>query len=191
MQTETTAQEQAINGVRVDRFAATLDNVKQEARLAKFTFRSQSHWMGGSHIRTTVRDFTQDHEDRSRKKPFFMEAGEPDVLLGRDEGPTPFEAVLHALASCLSISFIYHAAAQEVRIDELDLELQGGLDLRGFLGLSREVRNGFENLKATYCVKSSASKEKLDELCRLAQRRSPVFDVISNPVPVSVHLQKQ
>jgi uncharacterized OsmC-like protein len=139
---------------------------------------------------TTVKDFTHAGvEDTSRNVTFVMDAGEPPALLGRDEGPTPFEALLHALASCLGISFIYYASAHEVKIAALEMQLEGEIDLQGLLGLSRKIRNGFDRIRVTFLVTSDAPRETLDELCSLAQRRSPVFDMVSNPVPVAVEMR--
>lgn len=192
MTTHATIQQQAVNGVPVDQFVDTINTVQDEPRAARFTFRSHSHWIRGSHIVTTVKDFTHAGvEDTSRNVTFVMDAGEPSVLLGRDEGPTPFEALLHAMASCLAISFVYYASAREVKIDALEMHLEGEIDLQGFLGLSRKIRNGFDRIRVTFAVTSGAPRETLDELCSLAQRRSPLFDMISNPVPVTVELQTQ
>jgi len=190
MPTQATVQPQAVNGVPVDQFVDTINTVQDEPRAARFTFRSHSHWIRGSHVVTAVKDFRHAGvEDTSRNVTFVMDAGEPAVLLGRDEGPTPFEALLHALASCLAISFIYYASAREVKIDALEMELEGEIDLQGFLGLSRKIRNGFDRIRVTFHVTSDAPRETLDELCSLAQRRSPVFDMISNPVPVTVEMR--
>jgi uncharacterized OsmC-like protein len=190
MPTQATVQEQTVNGVSVNQFVDTVNTVRDEPRVARFNFRAHSRWMAGSHIRTAVQDFMHAGvEDTSRNLTFFMDAGEPQVLLGRDEGPTPFEALLHALASCLGISFIYYAAAREVKIGALELELEGEIDLQGFLGLSRKIRNGFDRIRVTFHVTSDAPRETLDELCNLAQRRSPVFDMVSNPVPVTVEMR--
>jgi uncharacterized OsmC-like protein len=95
--------------------------------------------------------------------------------------------VLHALASCLTTSLVYHAAAKGIKIEEVESRLEGDLDLRGFLGLSNDVRKGYHNIRVTFRVKSDASAETLRELCRY----SPVFDIVSNPVPVLVSLEKR
>ena len=192
MPTQATVQEQTVNGVSVNQFVDTINTVRDEPRAGRFTFRSHSHWIRGSRVVTAVKDFTHAGvEDTSRNVTFVMDAGQPAALLGRDEGPTPFEALLHALASCLAISFIYYASAREVKIDALEMELEGEIDLQGFLGLSRKIRNGFDRIRVTFVVTSGAPRETLDELCSLAQRRSPVFDMISNPVPVTVDMRKK
>jgi len=184
-------QEQVINGVPVDRLMTTIEAVKQTPSLGKFNFRSRTTWMGGGHIRTSVQDFYgAGREDTTRKHPFVMDGDEPEVLLGQDRGANAVEFVLHALATCLGTTFVYYAAAQGVEIEEFEMSLDGGIDIQGFLGLSQQVRRGYENIRVRMKVKSSAPDEKIQELCKLAQRRSPVFDVVTNPTPVTVTCER-
>ena len=119
-----------------------------------------------------------------------MDADEPPVLLGTDEGANPVEYALHALAGCLTTSLIYHAAARGIRIDAVESHLEGDLDLHGFLGMSDAVRNGYEKIRVTFKIDADAPDETLEELVMLAQQRSPVFDIISNPVPVAVRMER-
>ena len=109
------------------------------------------------------------------------------VLLGEDQGANPVEFVLHALAACLTTSMVYHAAAQGIRIDSVESRLEGDLDLRGFLGLSQAVRPGYQNLRVHFTVKSDAPAEKLRELTKY----SPVYDIVSNPVPVAISVNSE
>jgi uncharacterized OsmC-like protein len=95
---------------------------------------------------------------------------------------------LHALASCLAVGFVYNAAAQGVQVDGLEFDLEGDIDLHGFLGLSEQIRPGYQNIRVSYRVKSDAPREKLEELCEYVQKTSPVLDIIRNPIPVSVTL---
>ena len=110
------------------------------------------------------------------------------MLLGANHGPNAVEVVLHALASCLAVGFIYNAAAQGIKVDSLDFSLEGELDLHAFLGLSDQMRPGYKNITINYRVKSDAPLEKLEALCEYAQKTSPVLDIIRNPVPVTVNL---
>jgi uncharacterized OsmC-like protein len=178
------------NGLNVDQLFGTIDAIKETPGLAKFNFRASNKWVNGGHNRTTIKDFYgAGKEDTSRPSPFTLDNDEPAVLLGQDNGANPVEFVLHALAGCLTTSLIYHAAAQGIQIDEVESQLEGDLDLHGFLGLSDKVRNGYENIRVTFKIKADAPEEKLQELCELAQKRSPVFDIVSRPVPVTVNLQ--
>ena len=125
----------------------TIRAIAQAPTLATFTFRAQNQWMGGGHNRSTIQGFYgAGQEDTSRKSTFVMDNDEPDVLLGTDQGANPVEYVLHALAGCLTTSLVYHAAAKGIRIDAVESRLEGDLDLRGFLGMSDEVRNGYDNV---------------------------------------------
>lgn len=180
-----------INGVDVDRLFATIDAVGKDTSLADFRFRAENRWMRGGHNRSTIQGFYgAGQEDPTRTKPFVLDNDEPAVLLGEDHGANPVEYVLHALAGCVTTSLVYHASARGIRIDEVSSTLEGQLDLRGFLGMDDSVRNGYEKIRVTLRVKGDATDKQLEELCRLAERRSPVFDIVSNPVPVEVKLER-
>ncbi|MFU8772308.1 MAG: OsmC family protein [Anaerolineales bacterium] len=186
----TTQVSTQVNGVNVDQLVATVNAIKDNPELARFQFRARTEWLDGGHSRTTIKEFYgAGQEDTSRSTPFSLEGDEPPVLLGNNAGPNAVEAVLHALASCLSVGFIYNAAAQGIKVDNLDFDLEGDLDLHAFLGLSEEVRPGYESIRLTYRVKCDAPKEKVVELCNYVQKTSPVLDIIRNPVPVTVTLQ--
>lgn len=193
MSTATTERAGAglVNGVNVDQLMRTVIAIRATPALAKFSFRVQNRWIDGGHNRTTVKDFyVAGREDDSRSEPHVFDNGEPSILLGEDQGANPVEFVLHALAGCLTTSLVYHAAAQGIRIDEVESQLEGDIDLQGFLGLKEDVRTGYEKLRVTFRVKADAPEEKIRELCHLAQRRSPVFDIISNPVAISMTVEK-
>ena len=179
-----------VNGVDVGKLVETIDAIKANPELAKFKFRATNEWISGGHSRTSIQSFYGvGAEDTNRKKPFVLEGDEPPVLLGADNGPNAVETVLSALTSCLAVGFAYNAAARGIKIDSLDFSIEGDIDLHGFLGLSDEIRPGYENIRVNYRVKSDASRDKIEELCEHVQRTSPVFDIISNKVPVSVTLE--
>jgi uncharacterized OsmC-like protein len=178
------------NGVNVDQLIATIKAIKENPDLARFHFRATNEWVGGGHSRTSIQSFYgAGGEDTSRSQPFVLEGDEPPVLLGSNTGPNAVEAVLHALASCLAVGFVYNAAAQGIRVDSLEFDLEGEIDLHGFLGLSDQIRPGYQNIRLNYRVKSDAPREKLEELCEYVQKTSPVLDIIRNPVPVSITLE--
>lgn len=178
------------NGVDVDQLVATVNAVQQTPGIARFQFRAHSEWGGGGYSRTTIQGFHgAGQEDDSRAEPFLLEGDEPPVLLGSNRAPNAVEAVLHALASCLAVGFVYNAAAQGITVEALEFDLEGDLDLQGFLGLSQEVRPGYEGIRVTYRVRTDAPREKVEELCDYVQRTSPVLDIIRNPVPVSIRLE--
>jgi uncharacterized OsmC-like protein len=185
----TTTQAQ-LNGVDVEQLHQTVAAVQQNPDLAHFTFRAESAWQNGGHTRTKIQGFYgAGKEDDSRAQPFVLEGDEPPVLLGTNRGPNAVETVLHALTSCLAVGFVYNAAAQGIRVDALEFDIEGDLDLRAFLGLSDEVRPGYEGVQVRYRVKADAPKDKLTQLCDYVQKTSPVLDILRNPVPVSVSLE--
>jgi uncharacterized OsmC-like protein len=179
-----------INGINVDQLVETVNAIKGNPELAKFTFRSQTEWISGGHSRTTIQSFYgAGSEDTSRTQPLNIEGDEPPVLLGQNAGANAVEAILHALASCLGVGFVYNAAAQGIKVEKLDFSLEGDLDLHAFLGLSETMRPGYENIRVSYRVKADAPREKLEQLCEYVQKTSPVLDIIRNPVPVTVTLE--
>lgn len=179
-----------INGIDVDALTETLGQVQVTPVVAKFTFCAHNTWKEGAYCSTSIKDFVAAGQNRvPHKEEFVLHADEPMALLGADRAPNATEALLHALGACLSASFIYQAAIQRVPIDKLEYTLEGDLDAQGFLGLSNEVRSGFNEIRVLCRVESDAPKEKLEELSKLAELRSPVFDMLINPVPVSVTLQ--
>jgi uncharacterized OsmC-like protein len=186
MTTQTAAQ---VNGVNVDQLVATVNAIQQNPDLARFQFRAHNEWIAGGHSKTSIQSFYgAGQEDASRSRPFTLEGDEPPVLLGGNAGANAVEAVLHALASCLSVGFIYNAAARGINVESLSFDLEGDLDLHAFLGLSDQVRPGYESIRLTYRVESDAPRERIVELCDYVQKTSPVLDIVRNPVPVTVSL---
>lgn len=187
MNTQTNTQ---VNGVNVDQLVETITAIQQNPALARFQFRAHNEWVSGGHSRTSIQGFYgAGMEDTSRNRPFILEGDEPPLLLGDNAGPNAVEAVLHALASCLGVGFIYNAAAQGINVESLSFDMEGDLDLRAFLGLSDEVRPGYEGIRISYRVKSDGPREKIEALCEYVQKTSPVLDIVRNPVPVSVTLE--
>jgi uncharacterized OsmC-like protein len=175
------------NGVDVPQLMETIEAIRNQPDLARFRFRATNTWQGGGRSRTRIQEFYgAGQEDASRTAPFALEADEPPVLLGKNQAPNAVEAALHALASCLGVGFVYNAAAQGIEVRSLEFDLEGDLDLHGFLGLSPDVRAGYQEVRVTYRVDCDAPPEKVDELCAYVQRTSPVLDIFRNPVRVSV-----
>ena len=181
-------QQVQINGVDVNRMEDTMKAIQEKPALAKSQFRARNRWIAGGHNRSTIKGFfAGGQEDATRTQPFVLEADEPPILLGQDRGANPVEYVLHALAACLTTSLVYHAAARGIRLDAVESELEGDLDLQGFLGISDQVRRGYQQVRVRFRVKTDAPVEELKELCEY----SPVYDIISNPVPVSIEMEKK
>jgi uncharacterized OsmC-like protein len=182
-------KENIVNGVNVSKLLETVGVIKEKPEIAKFNFKAKGKWINGGHNRTTISEFYGACQNFQRSQPFVFEKDEPPVLLGNDQGANPVEYVFAALDGCLTTSLIYHAAVQGIKIDEVETSFSGDLNLHGFLGLDESIRNGYEKIKVTFKIKADASKEKLQELVQLAQKRSPVFDIVSHPTPVEVSLE--
>jgi uncharacterized OsmC-like protein len=179
-----------INGVDVAKLEEKLRMISEDPGLGKARFRATNRWVNGGHNRATIGDFYAAKQENAHVQKFTFELDEPPLLLGEDRGANPVEYVLAALSGCLTTGLVFNAAAQGIEIDEIESEYEGTLDLRGFLGLSDQVRNGYDNIRVKIRVKADASQEKIDELVLLAQARSPVFDIVSNPVRVTVMGEK-
>jgi uncharacterized OsmC-like protein len=182
--------EKVRNGVDTEQMFGTLDAIRAQPELARFRFRATNRWIDGAHNRSTIKAFYgAGNEDTSRAEAFELDAGEPAILLGKDTGPNPAEYLLHALAACLTTSLVYVAAARGVRLTEVESTLEGDMDVRGALGLDDDYRNGFERIRVSFRVAGDAPEEKLREVVDRAKRRSAVYDMVCNGVPVEVEAQ--
>jgi uncharacterized OsmC-like protein len=180
-------QSTQMNGLDVQDAFDTIDAIKADARLAHFQFRARNVWIDGGVNRSTIRDFFgAGREDDSRTTDFVFTNGEPPILLGNNEGANPVEFLLHALAGCVTTTFILHAAARGISIQELSTELEGDLDVRGLLGLDDSVSPGYEQIRIRMNVKAACSDEEVDDLLTYTQRHSPVCNTVCRPVPVKI-----
>ncbi len=178
-----------LNGVNTPALFATIDAVRGQPHLAEFQFRANGHWISGTHMQTTMANFTGAGGEHEHKSAYTADADHPPVLCGTDNGPTPVEYALHALAACLTAGVINIAAARGVRLTAVDCTLLGDIDLRGILGLSKDVRNGFSAIRAVFSIDGDAPKSKLQEILEQSRARSAVFDILTNGVPVSVEMK--
>jgi uncharacterized OsmC-like protein len=176
-----------LNGLDVNAAVATIAAIKADKSLARFQFRARNTWINGGENRSVIRDFHgAGQEDSSRVSSFEFTNGEPPVLLGNNEGANPVEFLLHALAGCVTTTFVLHAMARGIAIKELSTELAGDLDLQGLLGLDDSVPAGYEQIRIMMHVKADCSDQALDDLLAYAQQHSPVCNTVCRPVPVSV-----
>ena len=157
----TTTENDVRNGVDTATLFATLDDVKGDPEIAKFQFRATNRWLSGTHNQSTLHGFHGANQEMTHKQPFTYDAYHPPVLVGSDNGPTPVEFLLHALAACLTAGIANIAAARGVKLTEVSSVLEGEMDVRGALGLSGEVRNGFDNIRVSFQIKGDAPEEKL------------------------------
>lgn len=182
MKNETTMTRR-VNGVDLGKLMETVNAIKGEPELGACRFRARNTWMGGNHNRSTVAGFYGAKQEIPHKQTFTMDADEPAILAGNDEGANPVEHLLHALASCLTTSMVAHAAVRGIEIEELESELEGDIDLRGFLGLAMDVPKGYTNIRAKFRVK--AKPEDVSRIRELAHF-SPVFNTITRGANVEV-----
>jgi uncharacterized OsmC-like protein len=183
--TQTTSRP-ARNGVDTPTLFATIDAVKQAPAAAKFQFRAHNEWVDGTHSRSSIGDYFGVGEERSHERTFVFDADHPAVLVGNDQGPTPVEFVLHALASCLTAGLANIAAARGVTLTKVTSTVSGDIDVNGILGLDDEVRNGYQGIHVAFQVEGDASPEQMAALVEQSRSRSAVYDVISNSVPVTI-----
>lgn len=179
-----------INGVNVDELFNTIDGVKKSPVIAKFKFRANNRWLNGGYNTTTIKDFYGIEKDHRHDATFTLAADEPPLLLGTGKGPNPVEYLLTALAGCVTTSLVYHAAAKGIVIKSVESRLEGDIDLQGFLGLSQDVRKGFQEIRMVFKIDADVPAEQLEELVQLGPTYSPVFDSITKGVPVSVSLER-
>jgi uncharacterized OsmC-like protein len=184
----TTANPPTRNGVDTATLFATIDAVKAAPQAAKFQFRAHNEWISGTHNRGHIHDFFGVGEERAHERTFTFDADHPAVLVGRDNGPTPVEFVLHALAACLTAGLANIAAARGIELTEVRSTVTGDIDLNGILGLDPSVRNGYQNITVRFTVKGDAPADKLRALVEQSRDRSAVFDVITNGVPVTIEI---
>ncbi|WP_202395798.1 OsmC family protein [Stappia sediminis] len=176
-----------LNGLDVMAATQTIEAIKADKSLARFQFRAKNTWVGGGENRSTIRDFYgAGLEDDSRKVAFEFTNGEPPVLLGNNEGGNPVEYLLHALAGCVTTTFVLHAMARGIEIRSLSTELEGDMDLRGLLGLDDSVSPGYEEIRIRMHVDAACSDEELEDLMRYAEAHSPVCNTVCRPVPVKL-----
>jgi len=178
-----------LNGVDTPTLFATLDAVKATPALAKFQFRARNTWLAGTHSRTTIDAFSGAGGEQRHAVTFEYDADHPAVLVGADQGPTPVEFLLHALSACITSGIGNIAAARGIRLSELSSTIEGDIDLRGIFGHSPEARNGYEQLRVSFTIKGDAPEDQLRALVEQGRKRSAVYDVLTNGVPIDITVQ--
>lgn len=176
------------NGVDTPTLFATLDAVRAQRELARFEFRATNRWLSGTHSQSTIGGFFGAGGEQTRDMAFRLDGDHPKVLVGGDQAPTPVEYLLHALATCLTAGIANIAAARGIELDEVESTVVGDIDLQGILGMSDEVRNGYQNIRVSFRIRGDASEEVLADLITRSRARSAVFDVLTNGVPVDVQV---
>ena len=183
---ETRAERGPRNGVDTPTLFATLEAVKGQPELAKFQFRATNRWIRGTNSRSRIEPFKGAGGVHAHKGVHEYDADHPAVLVGGDEAPTPVEFLLHAIAACITAGIANIAAARGVTLTEVHSTVEGDIDLLGILGLSDQVRNGYEKIRVSFEIKGDAPPEKLRQIVEQSRARSAVYDVLRNGVPVEI-----
>jgi uncharacterized OsmC-like protein len=177
------------NGVDTTALFATIGVVADQRELARFQFRATSTWMSGTHSRSTISTFHGAGGEHAHQTTWDFDADHPAVLTGKDNGPTPVEFLLVSLAACLTAGIANIASARGVTLHSVEASVTGDIDLQGILGLSDEVRNGYEGLRVAFRIDADAPADVVARIVAQSQARSAVFDVLTNGVPVTVELE--
>jgi uncharacterized OsmC-like protein len=185
------AGKKTVNSINVEQLFSSIETFKQQPELAKFKFRVTNQWAGGTRSRATVKDFYGPGREDTSRDPVAYDLDEPPVLLGQNLGSNPVEYLLVALSGCLTTAMVAHASAKGIELNGVKSRYEGDIDLRGFLGVSPDVKVGYEQIRVYFTIDADISDEQKEELVRMAQKYSPVFQTIVNPTTVSVRLDKQ
>jgi len=175
-----------VNGIHMETLQGTVHAIEQQPDLGQCKFRARNTWLGGNHNRTTITGFYAARQEIAHKQQFELHADEPPILAGSDKGANPVEHLLNALAACVTTSMVAHAAVRGIHIEELESELEGDIDLRGFLGLSNDVPKGFTNIRINFKVKANVNN--MERLKRLTAY-SPVFNTITQGASVDIQVE--
>ena len=176
------------NGVNVEALLGARDALTNAPEAAQFTWRASCKWLNGVHSNSTVESFYGLGQEQKHKKTFSFDADHPEVFAAEDKGATPVEYVLVALASCLTGGIAAVAQNRGIQLRSVSATVEGGMDLAGILGIDKDVRNGFDGIKVTYDIDADATPEEIKALVAQSQKRSAVYDIITNPTNVTVNV---
>ena len=176
------------NGVNVEALLAARDALSDAPQGAQFRWRATCKWVNGTHSHSTVEGFFGLGEEQKHKTEFTFDADHPEVFASEDRGATPVELVLAGLASCLTAGIASVAQFREIQLRSVAATLEGGMDIQGILGIDSDVRNGFDGIKVTYDIDADATPDEIKALVAQSQKRSAVYDIITNPTNVSVEV---
>ena len=174
------------NGVNVDALLAAREALKNAPEAAKFTWRASCKWQNGTHSQTTIQGFHGLGTDQQHKTETSFSADHPEIFASEDHAITPIEYVLVGLASCLTAGVAAVAQNRGIQLRSVEAKLEGSMDIQGILGIDSDVRNGFGDIKVIFNIDADASKKEIEAIVAQSQKRSAVYDVITNPTNVTV-----
>jgi len=176
----------ADNGVNVTALLGARESLQQLPEAAKFKWRASSEWLNGTHSRSLIGGFFGLGTEQSRDKAFVVEADHPQVFASEDNAPTPVEIILAGLASCLMAGVAAVAQRRGIQLHSVKASLEADMDIQGILGIDDDIRNGFEAIRVHFDIRADASEDDIKALVAQSQRRSAVFDIVTNPTSVFV-----
>jgi len=179
-------KETILNGVNVTKLGQTIEAIKQQPEVAQFKFRARNQWEIGGKNTATVDTFYGACQEHKHRDSFVMDADEPPVLLGEDNGANPVEFILAGLSGCMTTTLAYHAASRGLKIDDISSEFEGDIDLHGLLDLDPSVRSGYREIRVKFKVKGDPDKATIEELIR----KSPVYNTLAEPVMIKIEVEK-
>lgn len=188
MTTTETTDTPTPNGVNVAALLGARQALTEAPEAAQFTWRARCQWVNGTHSRTTIDSFAGLGAEHHHRQPYTVDADHPEIFASADNGPTPPELALGALASCLMAGVATVAANRGVTLRSVTADVEAGLDLQGILGIDPDVRNGFDGVTVTFTIDADAPKADLEAIVAQSQKRSAVFDIITNPTSVRVQV---
>jgi len=179
-----------LNGVRVDDLFEAIHFIRKAPETARFGFRIQNQWITAGQNRSLIADFKIADKTFAHAKVHALESDETPLFLGEDKAASPVEHLLHALAACVTTSMVYHAAGRGIQIHKVESEVEGDIDLRGFLEIGDDVPKGCQNVRMTFKIKADVPDDQLEELCQLGTKHSPVFNVLAKAVQIEVNAER-
>ena len=179
---------QVDNGVNVEALLGAREALTETPEGAKFTWRAKCDWVHGTYSKTSIQGYFGLGEEQQHKTEFIFDADHPEVFASEDRGATPVELVLAGLASCLTAGVAAVAQNREIQLNSVSATLEAGMDIQGILGIDSDVRNGFDGIKVTYNIDADASQEDIEAIVAQSQKRSAVYDIVTNPTNVTVEV---
>ena len=180
--------QQVDNGVNVEALLGAREALTETPEGAKFTWRAKCDWVHGTYRKTSIEGYFGLGEEQQHKTEFIFDADHPEVFASEDRGATPVELVLAGLASCLTAGVAAVAQNREIQLNSVSATLEAGMDIQGILGIDSDVRNGFDGIKVTYNIDADASQEDIEAIVAQSQKRSAVYDIVTNPTNVTVEV---
>jgi uncharacterized OsmC-like protein len=186
--TATAVEKQVNNGVNIEALIGARAALTEAPEAAKFVWRAKCEWVNGTHSRSTVKGFFGLGEEQSHRTEFKLDADHPEIFASGDNGATPVEFVLAGLASCLTAGVAAVAQMRDIQLNSVSATLEAGMDIQGILGIDSDVRNGFDGIKVKFDIDADATEDEIKALVAQSQKRSAVFDIVTNPTNVSVEV---